>query len=351
MKNKEQLLAEIEILSKRRWTFQRAVMIDEYRRWTDHLRGMWIDHVPTVVSLNVLRIRGAWERVLERGHDFDGNPIDGTDVPWDKKKWSGYTADLFTNDKPTARHPGWECNGIVMPDEWFEHPTGNERPPRTIEKDGTLRREDTDSTGYVTGKCCTGHAYHGIARELPRLWARGPLETEIEIQVANDVMREVLAPWMWHDIVREQGWSVRRAAEIAREANAWTGVVVHWTNVFAQRPEEFVAPPTREESAIEIKSRCTAPYRGHPQAYAIRHRRECMSIIKGRGQDMGSQQTNDARELVTGISHEDLVKLAAMATDYQPANLAVPGDPAAQRQSQTAQEAGTQIRNDRGPQW
>ena len=93
-------------------------------------------------------------------------------------------------------------------------------------------------------------------RELPALWRRGPLRTESERGIANHLLRNVRS-LLWYQMMLNEGWTVRHAAEVLREAGSTTGDVCSLTNRWARPPPGTPRPGSSpEEAPGDIIARC-----------------------------------------------------------------------------------------------
>ena len=111
----------------------------------------------------------------------------------------------------------------------------------------------------VIGLGMSGSGSKHKAEELPELWRRGLLRTPEERLLANEVLKNTWASpvVLWHGIVLDEGWTMRTAAQVLREAGICNGQICAWTNRWARRPAG--SPPAGSapaETARQINNRC-----------------------------------------------------------------------------------------------
>ena len=201
------------------------------------LRGMWIDHVPSGAEIAAMNLRcvrepeRAWRNPLVTGG-------------WDDYRYVWM-----------AGHPETMSPQMVMDDEWFDHRAAREPPPPI---DG-YRPESGRTVGTSVGLSMSGSGNKHAAPGLPALWRRGLLRTAEERGLSNELIRNApLAPdTVWYQLVLDEGWTVRRAAQVLREAGVSTGPICAWTNRWARKPEG--APPRGNapvEEPLKVQARC-----------------------------------------------------------------------------------------------
>ena len=204
-------------------------------RMREPLRGYWIDHVPNgaeIAAMDLLRIEPE-ERCCK-------HPLaTGT---WGEN-WI------------TAEHPEEMSPQMVMPDAWFNHALARQPPPAS--RTYTPKQGNTVKAAIGTGLC--GSGYKHDAERLPELWRRGLLRSAHERMLANVVLRNIgICPLSaWYQLILDEGWTMRRAAQVLREAGIWMGTVCAWTNRWARAPAG--APAARSgtaETAYAIAARC-----------------------------------------------------------------------------------------------
>lgn len=203
------------------------------------LRGMWIDHVPTgaeITAMNLLWLdtpEAARRRPLATGEWSD--PLE---APW-------------------LVHPEHMGAQTAMPDTWFNHADARGRPARI---DGDEREPEPGRTvETIIGLGMSGSGNKRKAERLPELWRRGLLRTPEERLLANEVLKNTWASpvYLWHSIVLDEGWTMRRAAQVLREAGICNGQICAWTNQWARRPAGSPPPGSAPaETAREVNGRC-----------------------------------------------------------------------------------------------
>ena len=202
------------------------------------LSGCWIDHVPTgaeIAAMSLGRMRDAQNR---------------------------RTSPLVTGDWASYRyvwmwgHPELMSPQMVMPDAWFDHDGARQAPPAIDRHKYVPRPGQTVRT--VVGSSLAGSGYKHEALELPALWRRGLLRTAGERLLADQVLRNIDYTVLWHQIVLDEGWTVRRAAQILRETGMYVGSLCAWANRWARQPPgRATVRNAKAETAWEIHDRCT----------------------------------------------------------------------------------------------
>ena len=202
------------------------------------LRGLWIDHVPTGAELAAARL--LYIRSAERAKRHPLATGDWSD--------SRYALMLV--------HPEERGPQRVMPDSWFDHDEARHPPPRI---DDDYEPESGKTVSTVIGHGMSGSEGKYDAPELPALWRRGLLRTAGQRLLANEVLT---AGWaaptsLWYRIILDEGWTMRRAAQVLREAGVDTGDLCAWTNRWAHRPPNAPAPHSAPpETTHEVYQRC-----------------------------------------------------------------------------------------------
>ena len=202
-------------------------------------RGMWIDHVPTGAEIAAMKL--LCTRNVERAH---AHPLATGD-------WSDARYAL------TLIHPEQMGPQTVMPDAWFDHEQAR-RPPGRIKGDD-YEPESGRTVHIVVGHGMSGSGNKFDALKLPQLWRRGLLRTAEERLLAREVLTSGWAApeSLWYQIVLDEGWTVRRAAQVLREAGVYMGALCAWTNRWAKAPAHNRAQArAATESAREVHDRC-----------------------------------------------------------------------------------------------
>lgn len=209
------------------------------------LRGLWIDHVPT----------GA--EIAASGLQCVRNPENAWKNPLATGDWSGYRY-IWMKGHPETMSPQ-----TTMPDAWFDHP-GARKPPPPIEG---YTAQSGRTVQLIVGSAMSGSAYKHDARELPALWRNGLLRTPEERMLAEQVIKN--APYapdeIWYRMVLDEGWTIRRAAQILREAGICVGSICAWTNRWARAPEGTPpegSGPAEEPWDIHLRCRSQVAERG-----------------------------------------------------------------------------------------
>ena len=141
---------------------------------------------------------------------------------------------------------------MVMPDAWFDHAAARQTPP-TLE---WYEPKPRQSVNTVIGLGLSGSGHKEEALVLPALWRRGLLIDAEERTLANHVLGNASA-MLWYQIILDEGWTVRRAAQVLREAGTVKGELCQLTNMWAKPPNG--TPPQRNsapETTWEIHDRC-----------------------------------------------------------------------------------------------
>ena len=202
------------------------------------LQGLWIDHVPTGAEIAAMKLL------------CTGKPERAQRHPLATGDWSDARYALM------LIHPEWMGPQIVMPDAWFDHAEAR-RPPPQIDDD--YEPESGETVATVIGHGMSGSGNKHEAAGLPALWRQGLLRTAEERMLANEVLT---AGWaapasLWYQIILDEGWTIRRAAQVLREAGVDMGEVCAWTNRWARRPAAMPASHDAPlETAFEVHRRC-----------------------------------------------------------------------------------------------
>ena len=202
------------------------------------LQRLWIDHVPTGAEIAAMKLL------------YTGKPDGAQHHPLARGDWSDARYALM------LIHPELMGAQRVMPDTWFEHAHARSRPPRIDD----YEPESGKTVDTVIGHGMSGSGNKHDASRLPELWRRGLLRTAEERDLANEVLT---AGWaapasLWYQIILDEGWTIRRAAQVLREAGVHMGEICAWTNRWTQRPAG--APAARSappETSEEMHRRCT----------------------------------------------------------------------------------------------
>ena len=198
------------------------------------LAGLWVDHVPTGAELTAMMLlyrqepETAWSNPLATG-DWDSYPY----------TWLG-------------GHPEERSPQMVMPDAWFDHAAARQAPPALEWYEPKPRQ----SVNTVIGLGLSGSGHKEEALVLPALWRRGLLIDAEERTLANHVLGNASA-MLWYQIILDEGWTVRRAAQVQREGGTVKGELCQLTNMWAKPPNG--TPPQRNsapETTWEIHDRC-----------------------------------------------------------------------------------------------
>lgn len=199
------------------------------------LRGLWIDHVPSGLEV-------AAQSLL-----FSHTPDELKDDPLLTGNWK--------NDPiPRGGHPEVMPAHQVMPDSWFDHPDAR-RPPPPLE--GYTPRSGRHVAAN-TGMGMSGHPLKRRTEELPELWRQGLLRDPEMRVLAHDVLTEGFCPYIsFHHMCFDEGWTIRRAAQVLREAGVYSGELCAWINQWAIPPEGTPPPGSAPaETGKEIYLRC-----------------------------------------------------------------------------------------------
>ena len=209
---------------------------------TKPLRGLWIDHVPSGVELAALNAR------LLYGDAHPGQ------CPLASGNWAAYRWTWSWG------HPEEMGKQMAMPDAWFGHPQGR-KPPKALTFD---EPKSGRIVAWIAHEALSTEAAK-IARErLPGLWREGLLRTAELRRLARAVIESAqsdnlfrLDMGMWYQMILDEGWTMRRAAQVLREAGVTHGPICAWTNRWARPPAGAPAPGTAPaETAEEIRARC-----------------------------------------------------------------------------------------------
>ena len=203
------------------------------------LRGLWIDHVPTGAEIAAMKLllcgieALAWSEPLATG-DWDQYPV---------PTWG-------------EGHPEGMSPQMAMPDSWFDHREGRKAPLPLTEYTPRSGR----TVNSVAGMAMSGSENRHYALELPALWRRGLLRSPGERALAHEVLHNIdHAPTtLWYQLVLDEEWTIRQAAEVLREAGIYAGEICAWTNRWARAPAG--TPPARsapQETAWEVSERCS----------------------------------------------------------------------------------------------
>ena len=206
---------------------------------TNALMGLWIDHVPTGAEIAAMKLQLCGSEALAWS-----DPLATGD-------WKQYPVPAWGEGHPEGMSPQ-----MTMPDGWFDHPQARKAPPPLSDYTAHSGR----TVDLVVGTAMSGSGNKHNAVELPALWRHGLLQTARERKLAREVLHNIdHAPeTLWYQIVLDEGWTMRRAAEILREAGVWAGELCAWTNRWARPPAG--TPPARSaaaETAWEVYERCT----------------------------------------------------------------------------------------------
>lgn len=200
------------------------------------LRGLWIDHVPQGPEIATLRLL----KVKNREEVRDNVLLTG--------KWNKYPY-IWSRGHPDTMSPQ-----MTMPDAWFDHDEAK-RPPPDIP--GYTPRYGHSVRSIISSSLAGSPNKYG-AQVLPDLWSAGLLRTANDRLLANEVIPDGKYPYLlWHRMVLDQGWTMRRAAQVLREAGIRDGEICAWTNLWAKPPPG--SPPAHsspEETPAAINRRC-----------------------------------------------------------------------------------------------
>ena len=174
---------------------------------------------------------------------------------------SAWTSPLVTGDWTnavcvwSAGHPERMSPQMVMPDAWFDHDEARRPPPAMDDYEPATGK----SVRTIIGVSMSGSSNKHDALDLPALWRQGLLRTPDERLLAEEVLSNAnYAPeTLWYQIVLDEGWTMRRAAQVLREAGIDMGPLCAWTNRWARTPTG--TPPAgsaQAETAWEIDRRC-----------------------------------------------------------------------------------------------
>ena len=199
------------------------------------LQGMWIDHVPTGAELAAVGLLctdqngDAWSDPLVTG------------------AWENYGYPVWAEPHPEELTPQ-----MVMPDAWFDNEEARTAPP-PLE---WYEPEHGRTVRMIIGLSLSGSGEKEAVLELPAMWRRGLLRSARERSLANHLLRNA-SPISWYRIVLDEGWTMRRAAEVLREACIARGDICQMTNRGAKRPAKTQTVETTEaETPVEIMRRC-----------------------------------------------------------------------------------------------
>ena len=214
-------------------------VIDARRRYRAELEG---DHVPSGAELAALNAR------LRHG-DADAGKCPLASGDWAAYRWTW-----------PRGHPEEMGKQMTMPDAWFDHPQAR-KPPKALSFD------DPRSGRLVTwiAERALNPEAAKLARErLPTLWREGLLRAAELRQLAHAVIQGAMIEnicrldmGMWYQMILDEGWTMRRAAQVLREAGVTHGPICAWTNRWARPPAGAPAPGAAPaETAEEILARC-----------------------------------------------------------------------------------------------
>ena len=201
------------------------------------LKGLWVDHVPT------------------------GAEIAAMNLGLRRDPQSAWTSPLVTGDWANAccvwgaGHPERMSPQMAMPDAWFDHDQARRPPPGMDDYEPATGK----SVRTIIGVSMSGSGNKHDALELPALWRRGLLRTPDERVLAEEVLSNAnYAPeTLWYQIVLDEGWTMRRAAQVLREAGVYAGELCAWTNRWARPPVGTPqAGSAQAETAWGIDRRC-----------------------------------------------------------------------------------------------
>ena len=211
------------------------------------LRGLWVDHVPTGAELAAMDLL------------CTGDPDEAWADPLATGDWESYRYVWL------GPHPEETSPQRVMPDAWFDHAQARRLPPtfeRYEPKGGQTVRDIIDSS-------LSGSGHREEAQSLPRLWEKGLLASARERALANHLLRNACAA-QWYRMMLDERWTVRRAAEVLREAGIARGDLCALTNRWARpppgTPEPGSGPAQRAEKLVETCLRQLADDGGWPLA-------------------------------------------------------------------------------------
>ena len=206
------------------------------------LRGLWIDHVPNGAELAALNVR------LRYG-DADAGKCPLASGDWAVYRWTW-----------ALGHPEEMGKQMAMPDAWFDHPQAR-KPPKALSFDDP--RSGRIVT-WIAERALNAEAAKLARERLPTLWREGLLRAAELRQLAHAVIQSAMIEnlcrpdmGMWYQMILDEGWTMRRAAQVLREAGVAHGPICAWTNRWARPPAGAPAPGTAPaETAEEILARC-----------------------------------------------------------------------------------------------
>lgn len=199
------------------------------------LRGLWIDHVPNGAELAAMDL--LYTDKLEQAQ---ASPLATGD-------WESFPYAIWMSPHPEELTPQ-----TTMPEPWFNHAEARQ-PPAALE-DYEPAHGRTVRT--VVGSSLSGSGAKEEAHKLPALWRRGLLTSAEERSLANHLLRNASAV-QWYQIMLDEQWTVRHAAEVLREAGITNGDICQLTNAWAKPPPG--TPPAesaKAEDPREIEERC-----------------------------------------------------------------------------------------------
>ena len=111
----------------------------------------------------------------------------------------------------------------------------------------------------VVGSSLAGSGDQEEVRKLPDWWKAGLLRSRHQRLMADQLVRNATRgdETLWYRIVLDERWTMRRAAEVLREAGCSVGELCAWTNRWARPPAG--TPPAGSgpaETPADIARRC-----------------------------------------------------------------------------------------------
>ena len=212
------------------------------------LRGMWIDHVPDGAEIAAMK-----QLYLGRTEATATNPL--VTGQWDKYGRDGKYGYVWLDAHPEHMSPQ-----MVMPDAWFDHDEARKPPPAIQGRWRSPRPEwyaprSGQSVGTVIAHGLCGSSEKHNAEELPKLWRRGLLNAQERSLSAH--LLEDASNVLWYQIILDEGWTMRTAAEVLREAGVCVGTLCALTNRWAKPPPGAPAPRSAPaEDAPSVIARC-----------------------------------------------------------------------------------------------
>ena len=192
------------------------------------LRGLWVDHVPTGAELAAMDLL------------CTGNSDEAWTDPLATGNWESYRYVWL------GPHPEETSPQMVMPDTWFDHPDAERQAPGL---EGYKPRSE-QTVRDIVGSSLSGSGHKEEAGELPKLWRKGLLGSAHERSLANHVLRNASAA-QWYRVMLDEQWTVRRAAEVLREAGIARGDLCALTNRWARPPAGTPTPRSGPEQRAE----------------------------------------------------------------------------------------------------